>query len=420
MNFEMEHIGKVYSTSIELDGVTLIAGENSSGKTTLAKALYGTLSPLSQLDHKIFDSRMDSITRFASEWFSYAVASQPTIEKNIGFVRLRRFRNSFGTLMSGNDEVLKNDFIFTEDYLKNIVLNVLEGYKNTTFVTSEKASSAISSMNEALQRSDKAYASMIFTQELNNQFRGEITTFDYSGYSEISIDGFSLQFFENEIGKMVLPESGSILQGGSVVFFAALREFSNEAQFSSNTNLPELIKKPSILDNPNLVYEDFSDNQKMKQEFRNIIEDIIHGHFEETGRGLQFVENDYPTKQIAIENTASGILPFAIIDRLIENGTLSRNSVLIIDEPEMNLHPEWQVAFGKLLVLLAEKLDIKSLLISHSPYFIRAIEKTLSQNKSVKSAFYLMTPHEKLYMAKNVTDSVGEIYEQLYKPFEEL
>lgn len=322
--------------------------------------------------------------------------------------------------MSNSDEVLKNDFMFTEEYLKNIVLHNLEEYKNTMFVTSEKTQRAISSMNEALHRSGKAYANMIFTQELNNQFGGEIRTFDYSGYSKIRIDSFMLQFFENEIGEMDLPKSGSILQGGSVVFFAALREFSGESSFIANTNLPELIKRPSLLDNPNLLYEDFSDNQKMKQEFRSIIEDIIHGNFEETGRGLQFVENDNPTKQIAIENTASGILPFAIIDRLIENGTLSRNSMLIIDEPEMNLHPDWQVAFGKLLVLLAKKLDIKSLLISHSPYFIRAIEKTLSQNKSVKSDFYRMTPHEKLYTAKNVTDSVGEIYEQLYKPFEEL
>jgi predicted ATPase len=175
-----------------------------------------------------------------------------------------------------------------------------------------------------------------------------------------------------------------------------------------------------MLDSPDLVYEEFIANKEMIQEFRGIIEDIIRGHFKETDIGLQFVENDYPNKQIAMENTASGILPFAIIDRLIENGTLSRNSVLIIDEPEMNLHPEWQIAFGKLLVSLAEKLAIKSLLISHSPYFIRAIEKTLSQNNSVKSAFYLMSPKDKLYTAENVTDKVGQIYEHLYKPLEEL
>ena len=246
MKFEIEHIGNIQSASIELDGITLIAGDNSSGKTTIAKALYGTLSPLNQLDYKIFESRMDSISRFASEWFSYAVDSQPTIEKNTGFVRLRRFRNSFGPLLSITDEVLKNDFVFTEEYLVDFVLHNVEEYKNTTFVTSEKTDRAIRSMNDALHRSDKDYASMIFAQELNNQFKNQIRTFDYPSYSEIRIDSFLLQFIENEIEEMVLPDSGAIFQGGSVVCFSALREFSNMAQFSSTTNLPELIRKSSI------------------------------------------------------------------------------------------------------------------------------------------------------------------------------
>lgn len=180
------------------------------------------------------------------------------------------------------------------------------------------------------------------------------------------------------------------------------------------------LRKTSILDSNDMKIEGFAQTKNMVKEFQTIIEATFHGRLKEAGQSLQFVEDDYPTKQMAMENTASGILPFASIGRLVANGTLSRNSLLIIDEPEMNLHPEWQVAFGKLLVLLAEKLDIKSVLISYSPYFIRAIEKTLSQNVSVKSDFYLMSPKDKLFTAENVTGKVGQLYEHLYKPFEEL
>lgn len=420
MKFEMEHIGRVHSASIELDGITLIVGGNSSGKTTIAKVLYSILSPLSDLDERVMDSRLDSIGRFASDWFSHTVAAQPKIDGNAGMITIRKFRQAFIELLSHNDEVLSNTFLFTEAYLKDFVQNRFLDYKNTDFIISDKTDGAIKAMNEAWQRDDEAYAGMIFAQELNKQFRNQITSFDYFGNSEITIATFSLQISENEIGRMVLPEPNDLLQGGSVVYFAALREFSSEFPFTANSNLPEQIRKSSMLDNPDLVYEEFAENRKMIQEFQEIIENTIHGHFKETVVGLQFVENDHPNERIAMENIASGILPFASIDRLIENGTLTRNSVLIIDEPEMNLHPEWQIAFGKLLVLLAEKLAIKSVLISHSPYFIRSIEKTLSQNPSVKKAFYLMTPKDRLYIAKNVTDNVGEIYEHLYKPLEEL
>ncbi|MBI9095534.1 MAG: ATP-binding protein [Sphaerochaeta sp.] len=420
MKFEMEHIGKIHSSSIELDGITLIAGDNSSGKTTIAKALYGALSPLSNFYERVMNSRLDSIGKFAGDWFSNVIVVHTIGERSAGLVTNRRFRQSFINLMSHNNESFNNNFRFTEEYLRTFVQKNFSNYKNTDFITSDETSRAIRAMNEAWQRSDEAYASMIFAQELNNQFRSQIKTFDYSGVSKLCIDNFSIQISDKGIEEIVLPEPIGILQGGSVVYFAALREFSNETPFTANTNLPELIKKSSLLDSPDLVYEEFIANKEIIQEFRGIIEDIIRGHFKETDIGLQFVENDYPNKQIAMENTASGILPFAIIDRLIENGTLSRNSVLIIDEPEMNLHPEWQIAFGKLLVSLAKKLDIKSLLISHSPYFIRAIEKTLSQNNSVKSAFYLMSPKDMLYTAENVTDKVGQIYEHLYKPLEEL
>lgn len=420
MKFEMEHIGKIHSASIQLDGITLIAGDNSSGKTTIAKALYATLSPLSNFYERVTDSRLESIGKFAGDWFSNAIVSHTIVERNTGMVTNRRFRQSFINLMFQTNETLNNGFRFTEESMRAFVQTNFSYYKNIDFIASDETSRAITAMNEAWQRSDEAYASMIFAQELNNQFRNQTKSFDYSGISKLTIDNFSVLISDGGIEKMVLPEPIDILQGGRVVYFAALREFSNEFSFVANTNLPELIRKPSLLDSPDLVYEEFVANKEMIQEFRGIIEGIIHGHFKESGQGLQFVENDYPTKQIAMENTASGILPFAVIDRLIENGTLSRNSVLIIDEPEMNLHPEWQIAFGKLLVLLAEKLDIKSLLISHSPYFIRAIEKTLSQNDSVKSAFYLMAPKEMLYVANNVSDKVGQIYEHLYKPLEEL
>ena len=50
-----------------------------------------------------------------------------------------------------------------------------------------------------------------------------------------------------------------------------------------------------------------------------------------------------------VENWSAGIKSFAILRRLLENGTLHEKGVLILDEPEIHLHPEWQLRFSWML-----------------------------------------------------------------------
>ena len=65
---------------------------------------------------------------------------------------------------------------------------------------------------------------------------------------------------------------------------------------------------------------------------------------------------------------------FLILYQLIENGPLKENSYILIDEPETNLHSEWHLKFAEILILLNIRMNIRILLSSHSPYFMRALE----------------------------------------------
>ncbi len=48
-----------------------------------------------------------------------------------------------------------------------------------------------------------------------------------------------------------------------------------------------------------------------------------------------------------MENTSNGIKMFGFLQILIINGTIKRNSILILDEPEVHLHPKWQLEYAK-------------------------------------------------------------------------
>ena len=44
MKLYMENIGKLANTEIDIDGITVIAGKNGTGKSTIGKVLYSVFS----------------------------------------------------------------------------------------------------------------------------------------------------------------------------------------------------------------------------------------------------------------------------------------------------------------------------------------------------------------------------------------
>ncbi len=53
-------------------------------------------------------------------------------------------------------------------------------------------------------------------------------------------------------------------------------------------------------------------------------------------------------KRVELVNTATGIKQFAIFQVLSQNGWLNNDTVLILDEPEVHLHPKWQLEMAKI------------------------------------------------------------------------
>lgn len=107
---------------------------------------------------------------------------------------------------------------------------------------------------------------------------------------------------------------------------------------------------------------------------------------------------------------------------MLEKGQLNRGDVLLIDEPEVNLHPEWQVVFAEILVLLQKEVGLIIYVNTHSPYFARAIEVKMAEyGIASKGNFYLLQENESgLCTCSDVTQNTEKIYSMLYKPLEEL
>ena len=133
-------------------------------------------------------------------------------------------------------------------------------------------------------------------------------------------------------------------------------------------------------------------------------------------RGDELVFKDYESKREISKNLMSfGMMNLGMIHSLLKNNVITQGSFVFIDEPETNLHPDWQVLLMDTLIELASK-DINIVVATHSIDMLKALEVGLQ--KLVKDDFisvhYFDTDGQLLEFESNIA------YEQLIEARNEL
>ena len=156
----------------------------------------------------------------------------------------------------------------------------------------------------------------------------------------------------------------------------------------------------------------------------SFIASVIHGKLTRSAFGEFVFKDDNFSEPISLRNTASGNKTFALLQYLIEQGALRENTILIIDEPESNQHPQWQLKLAETLALLHKELGVRIFLNTHSTYFLRAIEVYADQYELSNRCHYYQTQPtedaENLFCIRNVDSNTKLIYHDFYMPLEEL
>ena len=161
------------------------------------------------------------------------------------------------------------------------------------------------------------------------------------------------------------------------------------------------------------------DNNNVDLEVEKLIKEILGGEIKKENGELFFVrENGIKTH---MKNTSSGVKQVAIIQTLLNNNELEPNSFLIMDEPEVNLHPEWQIKFAKILVLLVKELDLSIYIASHSPFFIEAIELYSQYYDLIDDSYFYLTQKAEGYQYDIMpvdSNNLEAIYRNLGQPYD--
>ena len=111
-------------------------------------------------------------------------------------------------------------------------------------------------------------------------------------------------------------------------------------------------------------------NYKAFASAREELNKTIRGRIEYDKDKKEWIFKDNANRTYAIGMTAEGVKKVAVLDALLGNHYLSRDSVVFIDEPEANLHPELISKFMDIIYTLSE-IGIQFFIATHSYFVIK-------------------------------------------------
>jgi len=240
---------------------------------------------------------------------------------------------------------------------------------------------------------------------------------------DLKIEEFSLSFNRDKIEKPTV--------------YADFSEYTNQFQQE-----PIFVETPLILEfksfitrekgkTPyhiesllNILDKDYSftdkEQDKLIKSFREKSKAIIGGDIENSGDS--FIFNRDGDKNYDILNASSGIKSIGLLQYLVTNKALKKGSVLFWEEPEVHLHPSWQLKMVDLFVELMNA-GVKIVFSTHSPYmcdYLNAISQKqgfddrvsfnlLQENDNIVENYILKTNEEWKMIQTELLDPLEEI-----------
>lgn len=410
MKLKINNFAKIRNAEIIIDGITVIVGENNSGKSTIGKVLYSIFTTFHNFDIKLRRER----------------------ERGIAKSLFNLYINQLGIEKIGNLLEICKRIVDLKKFDHEKIKEILE---EAGIV--EVDESIMARIYNQLEFEDNELESLIVNNIFQEEFNGQITPmFDEGLISEVEVvihdSTISIKFEKNKsviISKIDLLNDGIYIDNPLII--DKLTKDNSTKDNSSMGILSSILGKDDIYTHETVLKNKLSKSLKSNESlideaiYRKRIEKIVEaiietvsGDFMEHEDRFTFSERNY-NAEIELANLSTGIKSFAILLKLLENRDINNNSIVVLDEPEVHLHPKWQLIYAELLVLLQKEFNLNIILTTHSPYFVTALEvysRKYGIQKSCK--YYLARLERDKAVFDDVTDIPEKIYKKLAEPFE--
>lgn len=409
MQITLTNVGAIKETSsINLSGLSVIAGPNGTGKSTVGKTVYSIVKAIGCRQEIVLEYLSSTINQFCANIYFTIINN---INGNEDGVIARKFGanpffvtiNNFLRSNSNDANQANHDFIVSH-------IDMIDSIKTLNTSNKELAKKGIESILNLLRENsfEASIRHTLFVMH-SDVFMGQFGNIYNNGKSFVSFDTNGNENFSYCIDNADETKSEKSIEVAGLQS-GGIKSIYNDATFIETPLILSLSTLRMI--QPPLVhyYKDLLDKlskqlvPEVSQPYKKIhsaITEVIGGELEHNKNTREFFlkKNDTDIK-LVLPNMATGAKEFGMIQRMIRCGLFSPDKIVIFDEPENHLHPVWQVRLAEVLITLV-KNGVNILMTSHSPQLIDALQTlTVKNSLTDKVNFYFANDG----FIKNITE----------------
>lgn len=397
MKITLRNVGAIHEAEVNLVGLNVIAGKNGMGKSTVGKTVYTIIKSVKDSKDTLLQHRKKLIRSICQTLF-YSIQNdllQPKIlsaKKHDIMTLLSNFMSPFADtlvllLEKSNYSVARENIIthikLIDDYL---------AFDEKSKLSAKKYLNGLMDLfteipeTEEIKRSLEFMYHEMFAGQVNNLMTHNPSRIVLENPEDILLDytvsnnadtlplynRLTLQTVAPHLKQRIFPE---------VTFIETPLVLEVDKAAPVPYHWRDLIEK--------LKLESQQTDNVLGQELYQNLVDLLKGRlvYNTNKQGFFFVPAN-SDGNLNVLNMASGEKIFGILQKLAYCDMLSPQHILIFDEPENHLHPQWLALLADFLTTLVDK-NVSVLLTTHSATLINFLQD-FSEKKQLteKTHFY--------------------------------
>lgn len=375
MKITIKNLGGLKSAEYELGDLTVVCGKNNTGKTYAAYALYGFLDYWRNDYEFRVDSALIEEIQNNEEGLIKQEQIRDYLPKNLERASKKYCREQLPKVLGYSPESSKRfencefrvevNRISTTPLFEPEMELYLRLPKNNELhiIKTDTDGKSIKIYQQYQQISQKSSAHPLIYLYLSKLISGEIIP--YASFA--SADRIGAAMFSNELRYL-------------------RDELYQKKEFSFREKIP--IKYPlPVSKNLNTIRDSLLSPPQLTEDIQQVFCELLGGNFEITNGKLYFIPLHSDNLSLTVTESSSSVRSLLSLWLQLCNKTSKQDfpNLFMIDEPEMNLHPENQRLLARIFARLVN-MGYKIYITTHSDYIVKELNTLIILNRRNKNS----------------------------------
>lgn len=437
----LKNFRAIEEADITLDGITVVAGINACGKSTISRLFYETFRcsnefreiAFTEMAKKCFEiekelwhfsALYEMITKQnknseegLEEDFAFQYPSEPLFSVKGFLTALEHGENDIfsvikrARLAAEKFDALPDLQIWARRLTRSLTAGKIQMLQKETPYNAEELEVTLIKLEEALKNEFWEIERRVLKRDFTI-FKSEITQI----FPKL-LSNRNGEFHFYDIDGEVTDEKNNIL-----ALISGIKEifYYDTPLFYLNSSMMEPYYRSIIntLSRDEVNLENEAEIEALNVKFS----DFIQGNVvvEQTLFSEEYWYHREDGQRFPMKNCATGLKSVGLLQMLMNKGALTETTAVFLDEPEAYLHPEWIVEYARMLVLINKTLGTRFFIATHNPDMTSAIRYISEKEGTLDSVnFYIAeeSPTSKYQYRYREAKEDNKSIEPLFKSF---